>query len=396
MNMLIEVRCESAPEVTGYVAIDSLVDGAAHGGLRLSRDVSPDLLRRAARTMTLKYGWVGLPVGGAKAGILVDPATPAAERESLLRGFGVAIAPYLRSGMYVPGEDMGSSDENVTTVLRAAGMRPLPRSLMYTSSGLYTGVGVCACVCAAARQMGLPQQGLRVAIEGFGNVGSSAALHLHKAGARIVAISTVKGGLRNDAGLDVPALVEGRRTRGDAVVLESSLGDTVTAESVPSTPADVFCPCAVMHSLSLKNAGQVAARLVVPGANVPYTEEAERILQGRGIVAIPDFVSNCGGILGSSMSRAGLSHERVAGIVTRRVEGETTQVLTDAAAEQRTLRSLATEVALRRFHEAKTHYEGRSPVKALARAGVAVYRHGLVPRALLAPVAGWYYDSRWR
>jgi len=383
VNMLIEVRCECAPELTGYVAIDSLVDGAAHGGLRISRDVSPDLLRRAARTMTLKYGWVGLPVGGAKAAIRADMAVAGAERQALLMGFGTAIAPYLRSGLYVPGEDMGSSEEDVTTVLRAAGMRPLPRSLMYTLSGLYTGVGVCATVLAAAGHMGLQPQALRVAIEGFGNVGSSAAMHLHKAGARVVAISTVKGGLRNDGGLDIPALSERRSARGDEVVLDSGLGDAVPAESVPSTPADVFCPCAIMHSLSIKNAGQVVARIVVPGANVPYTEEAERILQGRGILAIPDFVSNCGGILGSSMSRAGLSRERIAATVTRRVERETKQLLTDSGAEQRTVRSLATEIALKRFYEAKTHYEGRSPIKAITRAGVAAYRRGLVPQALL-------------
>lgn len=396
MNMLIEVHCGGAQEVTGYVAIDSLVGGAAHGGLRIAMDASPDLLRRAARTMTLKYGWVGLPVGGAKAAIHADSAVSGGQREALLRDFGCAIAPYLRSGMYVPGEDMGSSVDDVTVVFRAAGMRPLPRSLMYTSSGLYTGVGVCASGIAVARHLGIRIDGLRVAIEGFGHVGSSAAFEFHKAGARVVAVSTIAGALRNDAGLDIPALLAAARSRGDQAVTDAGFGDRVPIESVPSTPADVFCPCAIMHTLTIKNAGLLVARIVAPGANVPYTEEADRILQARGIAAIPDFVANCGGILGSSMSRAGLSHERIKSIVSRRVGGETTRLLTAAADEQRTLRSLATEIALKRFHEAQTRFEGRSPGKVIMRAAVSAYRHGLVPRSLLAPAAGWYYDARWR
>lgn len=396
MNMLIEVHCGGEPEVKGYLAIDSLVDGAAHGGLRISTDASPELLQRAARTMTLKYGWAGLPVGGAKAAIRADSASSGHERETLLNRFGNAIAPYLRSGMYVPGEDMGSSVEDVTALLRAAGMRPLPRSLMYTSSGMYTGVGVCASGLAAARHLGIPVEGMRVIVEGFGNVGSSAALQFHRSGARVVAISTVLGGLRNDAGLDIPSLVEARGELGDALVRDSRFGDCVPLDAVAATPAEVFCPCAIMHSLTMKNAGQTVARIVAPGANVPYTEEADRVLQARGVLAIPDFVANCGGVLGSSMSRAGLSQERVASIVARRVGGETQRLLVAAVEEQRSVRSVATELALKRFHEAKQRYEGRSPLKVASRAAVAAYRHGLVPRSLLAPAAGWYYDARWR
>jgi glutamate dehydrogenase/leucine dehydrogenase len=114
------------------------------------------------------------------------------------------------------------------------------------------------------------------------------------------------------------------------------------------------------------------------------------------VLAIPDFVANCGGVLGSSMSRGGLSRDRIASIVARRVGGEAERLFAEAAEEERSLRSVATELALKRFHEAKMHYEGRSPGRTLTRAVVAAYRRGLLPRSLLAPAAGWYYDSRWR
>ncbi len=106
---LIEVHIEGAVPVTGYLALDSFVGGAAHGGLRIANDVTADRLRQAARTMTLKYGWAGLPVGGAKAGLLVSPDATELDRALMLRAFGEAISPYLRNGVYVPGEDMGSS-----------------------------------------------------------------------------------------------------------------------------------------------------------------------------------------------------------------------------------------------------------------------------------------------
>ena len=346
--------------------------------------------------MTLKYGFARLPVGGAKAGIMASLDLPSHERKAMLQSFGVALRPYLAGHIYVPGEDMGSSADDIEELMRAAGMRPLPRSLMYAASGYYTGVGVCASTVAAAHHIGIEPADLRVVIEGFGAVGASAAMAFHQLGARIVAVSTSKGGLRNDRGVDVPRLLELRTSLGNEVVNQHELGDLMAREKLSSIPCDAFVPCAIMHSIDMQRVPGFGARLLVPGANVPCTDDAERVLTERGVTVVPDFVSNCGGVLGSSISRAGLSEAEVASVVARRVADEVATLLSDATANRRTIRAVATELSTERFALAKHSYERPSAVGRLFRLGVGLHRSGLIPRPLMAPVARWYFDQRWR
>ena len=396
MSSLVEIKTDAPCPMTGYLAIDSLVGGAAHGGLRIALDVSPELLRSAAHTMTLKYGFARLPVGGAKAAIHADPELPAAQREALLDAFGRAIQPFLRTGTYVPGEDMGSSPDDIRRVLRAAGVKPLTQNLMYATSGLYTGVGVCSSALAAAHAIGLATLGVRVAIEGFGSVGSAAAASFYERGASVVAVSTSRGAVYNEKGLDIPRMLQSRRQLGNTVVLDRSLGESIEPDSLASLDVDILCPCAIMHSITSRNAQSVQARILCPGANVPISDEAEVTLEQRGILCIPDFVANCGGVLGSSMSRAGLSSPRAMRVVSRRIETETAHVIDTARRHKRTLRSVASEIASERFEQMKSQYETRSLSQASFRAAVGVYRRGLIPGVLVSPVAGWYFDRRWR
>ena len=192
MSLLVEIDASTPEHVRGYLAIDSLVDGQAHGGLRFSDDVSPELLAAAAHTMTLKYGFVQLPVGGAKAAILSSPDLLPEKRRALLYSFGRALQPYLTDGTYVPGEDMGTTAADVEEFVRGAGLRPLPRSLMYIRSGLFTGIGVCTSALALAEVAGVNATPPTVAIEGFGNVGSAAAEEFHRRDAKVIAVSTSK------------------------------------------------------------------------------------------------------------------------------------------------------------------------------------------------------------
>ena len=393
MSMLIEVRAEDTVQVTGWLVIDSLVSGEAHGGLRIADDVTEDRLRQAGHTMTLKYGWAGLPVGGAKAGLLMPPGTSELDRSLMLRAFGRVITPYLRTGMYVPGEDMGSSVEDIHAVLATAGLKARPSSLMFATSGDYTGVGVCAAALAAAASLDLPTKGLRVSIEGFGNVGASAALRFHNAGAIVVAVSTAAGAVYNENGLDVPELLSLRRRYGDDAVRRSKLGETIPSQSLPSVPVDIFCPCAIMHSITGDNVESVKARVICPGANVPATAEAEAALEKRHVLFLPDFVANCGGVLGSSMYRAGLGRDEISDRVERQLDEQTSLLILDAREQHRTLRDVATEIALKRFEEMKANYERKTPAQALSRLAVRIYRRGIVPRRLLAPLGRRYYDA---
>ena len=299
------VRSASDGEVLGFVCVDSTVNGRARGGLRLMPDVTPHELELLARAMTLKYGFLGLPQGGAKAGVIGDPEATPDERAALLHRFAEAAAPLLRSRAYVPDSDMGTTGADIQRMLESVGIRVARREYRGSRSGLYTAATVFESARAAAAARGLPIEGCRVAIEGFGRVGQPLAEMFVRAGARVVAISTRRGGLHNSRGLDVQAVAGRIRAGGDAAVAAVGLGDPIGAADLKFVPSDVLCPCARHESIALGDAGAIEAKVISCGANSPITHEAERRLWERGVVCVPDFVANSGGVLGGTMEFAG-------------------------------------------------------------------------------------------
>ena len=212
----------------------------------------------------------------------------------------------------------------------------------------------------------------------------------------MVAVSTSRGGLYNADGLDIPRLLQERQHHGNDVVNLEGFGDFVRSESLSAIDCDAFVPCAIMHSITMQRVSGFKARLLVPGANVPCTAEAERVLVQRGVTVIPDFVANCGGVLGSSVSRAGVDRPAVASVVARRLTTEVSHLLQAAAQGDKPLRALATETATERFETAEAAYERPSLPGRVFRFGVGLHRRGLIPRPLMAPAARWYFDRRWK
>ena len=135
MSRLISVTIDEGTNLQGYIAIASTVNGCCHGGLRMAPDITSDLIARVARTMTLKYGFVGLPVGGAKAEIVADPEMPMESKRALLKSFGQAIEPFLRTRSYIPAGDLGTSENDIRFMLSSIGLRP-----QLSDSGLNPGI----------------------------------------------------------------------------------------------------------------------------------------------------------------------------------------------------------------------------------------------------------------
>ena len=287
------------------MCVDSTVNGRARGGLRLLPDVTPHELELLARAMTLKYGFLGLPQGGAKAGVFGDPDAPPDARAACLRRFAEAAAPLLRSRAYVPDSDMGTTGAEIQAMLEAVGIRVARREYRGGSSGLYTAATVFASARAAADARGLALPGCRVAIEGFGRVGLPLARMFVRAGATVVAIATRRGGVHNPRGLDVEAAADRVRAGGEAALAAAGLGDPIGATDLKLVPADVLCPCARHESITLGDADVIEAAVISCGANSPVTPDAERRLWERGILCVPDFVANAGGVLGGTMEFAG-------------------------------------------------------------------------------------------
>jgi glutamate dehydrogenase (NAD(P)+) len=373
----------------GAIAIDSTVAGRARGGLRISLRADVSEVRGLARAMTLKYGFLGLPQGGAKGAARGDPEAPPEERLRMLTAFGRAAGPILRSGLYLPDADLGTRNADIRRVLEIAGVRPKRREWRCERSGEWTALTTFAALGQAAARVGTPVAGARVAVEGFGAVGGALAALLARAGARVVAVSTSRGGLHDPEGLDVAQLRAAATEDGSGFV-ERFTARRIAASDVPTLPLDYLCPCAVGETLHEGNADDVAARAVVPGANVPCTPAAERRLAERGIVCVPDFLANCGGVLGGTMEFAGVGDGGIHAFVEGEIAPRIGRVLDLAAARRVLPRAVAEEISLARHAEVRRAAEAGG-VRRVRDAGLELHRRGLLPAGLVGMAAvGWF------
>ena len=381
-------------EVMGWVVVDSTVCGISRGGLRMSTNVSEAEVRGLARTMTLKCGFLRQPQGGAKAGIRFNPEAPLAERRQHLEAFGRAIAPLLINRIFIPGPDMGTNDTDIRAMLDAVGVKLKWRELRDTQSGQYTAVTVFIGAKRAIQHLGLTLPRCTVAIEGFGKVGSALASLLDEANAKVVAISTERGAITNPHGLNVKQLNQLADRHGSRVVDYYPDAGRISCAQLFELPVDLLCPCATHHSLHADNAPRVLARLICPGANNPVTAEAEKILFERGLVYLPDFVANCGGILGSTMAFASMKREKIVSTMDLYFGDRVVWLLKEARLRQVSPREIAEPFARQRFEEIQRTAAHPSLRGKLVAAGVELYTRGWVPGALVAALAQPYFAKR--
>jgi len=396
LSTLISVDIDEELSLKGYLAIDSTINGCCCGGLRMASDLSPTTLAEVARVKTLKYGFLGLPLGGAKAGITADPEMPTEKKRELLKNFGQALRPLLQTRSYVPGGDIGTSEDDIRFMLTANGLKVLPRSLIFQLSGFYTGITVFAAAIRAAQHIGLDLSRASVAIEGFGSVGSSTAQAFWKRGIKVVAISTSQGAIYNEEGLDVGELIKLYHKAGSQVVNEFARGEKIDKSRLAELDVDIFSPCAQPYSINSDNASRVAARIICPGTNAPVTPEAELILFQRRILSIPDFVANCGGVLGSSMKRTGLSENFILNFMEQKIGQKVTEVIEAAEKENIIPRVYAERIAEERFLRVKEAAEKRNITSKAFNLALKLYRKGIIPYQLVTPFAPWYFERRLR
>ncbi|WNM61112.1 Glu/Leu/Phe/Val family dehydrogenase [Candidatus Nitrospira neomarina] len=381
-------------EVLGYVVVDSTVCGISRGGLRMSTNVSEAEVRGLARTMTLKCGFLRQPQGGAKAGVRFNPEAPLAERRQHLEAFGRAIAPLLINRIFIPGPDMGTNDTDIHAMLNAVGVKLNWGELRDTQSGQYTAATVFISAKRAMQHLGLTLPRCTVAIEGFGKVGNALASLLDQANVKVVAISTERGAITNPHGLNVKQLNQLAEQHGSRVVDYYPDAERISCAQLFELPVDLLCPCATHHSLHIDNAPRVLARLICPGANNPVTAEAEKILFERGLVYLPDFVANCGGILGSTMAFASIKREQIVSTMDRYLGDRVVWLLKEARLRQVSPREIAEPFARQRFEDIQRTAAHPSLRGKLVAAGVELYTRGWVPGALVAALAQPYFAKR--
>jgi glutamate dehydrogenase (NAD(P)+) len=333
------------------VVIDNVAAGPAIGGTRMAPDVTLGECARLARAMTLKNAAAGLPHGGAKSVIAADPRMPATGKEELVRVFARAIA---QLADYIPGPDMGTDECAMAWVLdetgRAVGLPRVLGGIPLDEIGA-TGFGVAIAAEAAEAFSGVRLDGARVAVQGFGAVGHHAARFLAERGARLVAASDSRGCIADPGGLDIAALA--RLKRDGRSVTELGRGQVLERDAVIGVDCDILVPAARPDVIHEGNAGEVKARLVLEGANIPATAEAERRLGARGVLVVPDFIANAGGVITAAVEYRGGSEAQALTAVEEKVRRNTEEVLHRAREAGILPREAATAMAMERVRAAQ-------------------------------------------
>ncbi len=335
--------------VDAFVVVDNVALGPAIGGVRMRPDITAGEVARLARAMTVKNALAGLPHGGGKAGIAAPGLTPA-DHERVMRAFARAIEPLTS---YIPGPDMGTSETSMAYVRdeigRAVGLPAVLGGIPLDELGA-TGFGVAVCADVLSEAKVLDLSGARVIIQGFGAVGWHAARFLAMRGATIIAASDIEGATWNPDGLDVLALREHKRSGG--LVAEFPGGAAVPRDDIVGFDCEVLIPAAQPDVVTRDNAGKISARVILEGANIPVTAEAEAQLAERGVLCVPDVVANSGGVICAAAEYRGAGHTEAFAEIAEKVRDTTAELLDRIRDGRLTPRAAASQMAQERLSRA--------------------------------------------
>jgi glutamate dehydrogenase (NAD(P)+) len=291
---------------TGYRVQHNLGRGPAKGGIRYHQDVSLDEVKALAMWMTWKCAVVGIPYGGGKGGVIVDPKKLSMkELEALTRRFTTEIEVLIG-----PERDIPAPDVNTNAQVMAWMMDTYSMHQGHTVPGVVTGKpislggsegrneatarGTVFCIIEAIRHLGMDLKKTRVAIQGFGNAGSIAARLIVDEGATVVAVSDSTGGIHNPAGLDISRVTNWKKEHGTVQGFPGSRD--ISNMEVLEVDCEILIPAALENQITSRNAANIKAKIVAEAANGPTTPEADVELARRGVFMIPDILCNAGGV----------------------------------------------------------------------------------------------------
>jgi glutamate dehydrogenase (NAD(P)+) len=335
--------------VRGVLVVDNIAAGPSIGGLRMAPDVSVGECFRLARAMTMKNAAAGLPHGGGKSVLVGDPRLPKADKARLVRGFASALRS--ETG-YIFGPDMGTDEECMAWVRDEIGRSVgLPREL----GGIpldelgATGYGLAQAAEIAIERCDFELRGARLAVQGFGSVGIHAARFLREKGVVLVGAADSGGTIHDPKGLDIDALVELKQAGKSVTALA---GTTLGGDAIVGLDCDIWIPAARPDIVDETNVDALKARMILQGANIPITPGAERILHERGVVNLPDFIANAGGVICAAMEYAGATETAAFQAIAEKIRANTRAVLDRAQVEKTTLREAAVALAGERVRNA--------------------------------------------
>ncbi len=334
----------------GTLVVDNVATGPSIGGLRMAPDVSTEECFRLARAMTLKNAAAGLPHGGGKSVLYGDPKCPPEQKEQLVRAMACALGD---CSDYIFGPDMGTDEVCMAWVKaeigRAVGLPREVGGIPLDELGA-TGFGLAHATEVALRFSEFHLDGARLVVQGFGSVGMHAARFLGERGAVLVAASDSRGAIHDPKGLDVEALAA-LKSAGRSVA-EHPKGRRLDRDAVIDVECEIWVPAARPDVIREDNVARLRTKLVVSGANIPASEAAERILHERGVLCVPDFIANAGGVICAAMEYAGATQAAAFQAIEEKIRTNTQQVLEDSRKRGVLPRRAAVDLAVERVERA--------------------------------------------
>jgi glutamate dehydrogenase (NAD(P)+) len=341
---------EPSVGLKAILVVDNVAAGPSIGGLRMSPDVSLDECVRLARAMTLKNAAAGLPHGGGKSVLYGDPRMPKRDKEDLIR----ALACALRGERdYIFGPDMGTDEECMAWVHDEIGRSlGLPREI----GGIpldeigATGWGLTHATDVALEYCDFKLKGARAVVQGFGAVGMHAARFLVERGTVLVGAADSRGAIQDPNGLDVDKLIAWKGT-GQSVAAYPG-GEALPSDAVIDIECDIWIPAARPDVINERNVHRLKTKLIVEGANIPVTVDAEEYLHERGVLCVPDFIANAGGVICAAMEYQRASEATAFEAIQEKLRRNTARVLEDANRKGIPPRAAAIELAVQRVKKA--------------------------------------------
>jgi len=350
---------DSKTGMHGFVVIDNTCRGPGKGGIRMTPSVTIEEVARLARAMTYKCALADLPFGGAKSGIVADPKKLSKEQKlDIIRSFSKAIK-IICPKLYIAGPDINTAEEDMRAFADANGSwractgKPANMCSHHSKKcGIpheygSTGFGVYHALLIAAKYANIDLKKATVAIEGFGNVGSFVAEHLAKCNVKIVAVSDSKGVCYLADGINFQKLKETKEKM--STVTKYPGCNVLPAPEIISVHADILVTAAIPDLITDKNKTQVKAKLIVEGSNIPMSEDVERYFHKKGVLVVPDFVANAGGVISSYAEYKGFDPHKMFQIVEKKIKKNTELVLKEAKEKKILPREAAMAIALRRL-----------------------------------------------
>ena len=344
--------------------------GPAKGGIRMSPDVDIDDVTGLAMEMTWKTSLIGVPFGGGKSGIRLDPAKVSPqEKEIIIRSFIRGARRHIGPEIYIPAPDMGTNEKDMAhirdcisysegiSITKGCYVTGKPVILGgIVGRGQATGKGVVYTAIAMCKKLKLDISDMKAVIQGFGNVGLTTAVEIAKQGAKVIAVADITGGIVNPKGLDIAALEKHVKEKGG--VKGFAGGQNIEREKIFEIDCDILVPAAAGSQITKENVKKIKTQFIAEGANAPTTPEADKILVERKIPVIPDILCNAGGVFVSYLEytqetqREQMTLGEVEGRLETRMKNRFEEVHKLAEQKSLTMREAAMDMAVSRVVEA--------------------------------------------